>query len=120
MALFSKSIQAKKESSDGIRICIMRRPGEGLEWDVWMPTLSPSHELLNSYHEGTTSWEEYEVRFENEVLQPNQEYIKMVCELAHNRDITLLCWEETPEKCHRRLVLEACQKHDRDLEIVVK
>lgn len=120
MALLTKSAQAPKASEDGVRICIMRRPGADLEWDIWMPTLAPSHELLNSYHEGKTSWLEYEERFENEVLRPNQEYIKIVCELAKKRDITLLCWEDTPDQCHRRLVVEACQKVDPELEVRLK
>ena len=46
MALFSKSVQAAANISDGIRICIMRKPDFNATWDIWMPTLAPSLGLV--------------------------------------------------------------------------
>lgn len=120
MALRTKSIQKPKAKNDGIRICIMRRPGPDANFDIWMPTLAPSHELLNAYHEGRVTWAIYEKRFMKEVISKNSKYIKLLCELSQKHDVTLLCWEDTPARCHRRLVTQACQRVNPHLSVVLK
>ncbi len=104
--LKTKSVQKKKAKTDGIRICIMRRVKPHFEYDIWMPTLSPSTELLKDYHEQKVDWEKYEKLFAKEVFEANKEFVEIVGEMAENHDVTLLCWEETPHLCHRRLVAE--------------
>lgn len=104
--LKTKSIQKRTAKKDGIRICIMRRVKPHFKYDIWMPTLSPSTELLKDYHEEKVNWETYEKLFSKEVFEGNKEYIEIVGEMAQKHDITLLCWEETPQMCHRRLVAE--------------
>ncbi|OGK62920.1 hypothetical protein A2334_06070 [Candidatus Roizmanbacteria bacterium RIFOXYB2_FULL_38_10] len=120
MALFTKSIQAKLLKKDGIRICIMRRPDSWVKYDVWMPTLAPSHKLLDDAHAKIIDWNGYEKRFHKEVIVGKREYLKFLCEIAQKRDITILCWEKTPEHCHRRLVAEACQKINKKLKVLLK
>ena len=61
--LKTKSIQKRKTKSDGVRICIMRRVKPHFKYDIWMPTLSPSTELLKNYHEQKIDWEIYEKLF---------------------------------------------------------
>lgn len=117
MALFTKSIQTPKENEDGIRICIMRRIKPEFEFDIWMPTLAPSTELLKEYHEKQIDWTEFEKRFAKEVLETKNNYLEIVSDMAKKQTITLLCWEETPEMCHRRLVAERIQKLNPSLKI---
>ena len=33
-------------------------------------------------------------------------------------DITILCVEETPEFCHRRLLADECKKYEPNLQVV--
>jgi len=120
MALFTKSIQAKPSKKDGIRICIMRRPDSWAVFDMWMPTLSPSHKLLDDAHAKIINWMGYEKRFKKEVLIKNKKYIELLCDMAKDRDITILCWEKTPEHCHRRLVADECIKIKKDLKVILK
>ena len=68
MALYTKSIQEKKQKSDGIRICVMRRPDKNEDFDIWMPILAPSHKLLDDSHAKKIEWGEYVERFTKEVL----------------------------------------------------
>lgn len=110
MALRTKSIQKPKAKSDGVRICIMRRPDSNADYDIWMPTLAPSHALLDAYHRAEVNWDQFVARFTKEVLKRNKKYVELLADIASKRDVTMLCWEETPEKCHRRLVAEACKK----------
>jgi uncharacterized protein YeaO (DUF488 family) len=113
----TKSIQAKREESDDIRICIMRRIKPEFVFDIWMPHLSPSTELLKDYHDEKINWEGYEKLFTKEVLDTQTNYLSILLELSKKYTITLLCWEETPEKCHRRLVVEKLQAMDPTITI---
>ncbi len=105
---------------DGIRICIMRRPGADADYDIWMPTLAPSNRLLTEYHEGKVNWDQYVVHYTNEVLKKNHKYVVLLSEISEKRDVTILCWEKTPKMCHRRLVAEACLKINPRLHVVLK
>lgn len=108
--LKTKSIQSKMLKNDGLRICVMRRPGEYENWDMWIPKLSPSHELLNAYKYEGLSWDEMTRRFSKEVLKKQKRLIEWLAKLALKQEVTLLCWEEIADKCHRKLLAEACQK----------
>jgi len=120
MPLFTKSIQEKKKKNDGIRVCIMRRPGSEDDWDIWMPTLAPSHQLLTAYHQEEVDWEEFCVRFNEEVLRNQRRHLDLLIWMAKKETITILCWEDTPEFCHRRLVAEKCRSIDPELEVTIK
>jgi uncharacterized protein YeaO (DUF488 family) len=104
--LLTKSIQEKSEKTDGIRICIMRRIKPEFAFDMWLQLLSPSAELLKRYHDEEISWEKFEALLTEEVLKTQTKFLEIVADLASKQDVTLLCWEETPEKCHRRLVAQ--------------
>lgn len=113
----TKSIQIKPEKADGIRICIMRRVKPEFVFDLWMPPLSPSTELLKEYHDEKIDWNGYENRFKKEVLDTQKIYLTMLLDLSKKQTITLLCWEETSEKCHRRLVVEKLQAMEPTLKV---
>lgn len=120
MTLFTKSIQAKIDKKDGIRICIMRRPNKEADFNIWMPVLAPSNKLLDDIHAKKINWSEYVRRFTKEVLIGQRRFLKLVTEIALKHDVTLLCWEKSPKKCHRRLVAKACKKINSDLKVVLK
>ena len=117
MALFSKSIQEIADVSDGIRICIMRKPDFNASWDIWMPTLAPSLDLFRSYQANLTDWPGYVTRFTEEVIVGKHEHLKLLVTMAKTTKITVLCWEKTAEFCHRRLVVEEAKRIDPTLEI---
>lgn len=120
MALFTKSIQKMKSKQDGIRICIMRRPQADLDWDIWIPHLAPSDEILTLRHSGQMTFEEHRNWFKKNVLQKKSEYIDIIIDLALKRDATLLCWEENPLECHRSWVANECIKKASGLKVVIK
>lgn len=120
MPLYTKSVQVPASPEDGVRVCIMRRPGEDVQWDVWMPHLAPSHEVLTARHQGVMTKPEFNTWFEKHVLQDQRHYLELLIDMAKNRKITILCWEEDPTTCHRKLVADECKKIDPDLEIVIE
>lgn len=69
--------------------------------------LAPTQEMLDAYKKQGGSWDDYEARF-NELLGRRQ------IETVLRRDVMdgacLLCSEEEPLHCHRRLVAEYLQR----------
>ncbi len=117
MFLQGKSVQKKISKTDGIRICIMRTPEEGSEWDLWIPKLSPPLPLLMAYKNEGMTWENFQKEFQKQVIKKQGKLLKMVVELAEKTPVTLLCIEEKGDFCHRSLVLAACHKLSPDLKI---
>ena len=98
----------------------MRRPDSWAKYDIWMPILAPSHKLLDDAHAKIIDWRSYEKRFNKEVIKGQKKYLKLLIEMALKHKITILCWEKTPEFCHRRLVAEECKKINKELKIILK
>lgn len=110
MSLRTKSIQKRALKEDGIRVCIMRRPGENVDWDLWLPKLSPSNELLNAYKYEGLSWEDFKKKFNQQVIKKQRKMIELVAAMAEKNEVTLLCWEKEPDHCHRSLIENECRK----------
>jgi uncharacterized protein (DUF488 family) len=86
----------------------------GIEY-LHLPLLAPTQEMLDSYKKKRGDWQLYEKQFlelmrgrliEREV---SREVLRNAC---------LLCSEDTPEHCHRRLVAEYLRDKWTDVEIV--
>jgi uncharacterized protein (DUF488 family) len=77
--------------------------------------LAPTQELLDAYKKSGGSWEEYERRFlgllSNRRIEDSipRKLLDGAC---------LLCSEDKPDHCHRRLVAEYLRDHWGDFEIV--
>lgn len=105
----TKSIQKKTSSKDGIRICIMRRIKPEFGFDIWLPRLAPSTQLLKEYLEQTIPYELFQKKFLKE-LAKQQNFLELILFLAEKEPVTLLCWEESAEFCHRTIVTEQLKK----------
>ena len=80
------------------------------------PLLAPTAELLKDYREKLITWTEYEKRFlglmEERAIEDN-----LPSDLFSIRSV-LLCSEHTPDRCHRRLVVEYLGERWGDVSIV--
>jgi uncharacterized protein (DUF488 family) len=79
---------------------------------------APTKELLDNYRKGNINWNDYEKEFLS-IL--NERNISSLLEVKYkmNFDKTcLLCSEENPDLCHRRLVAEYIKRFIPDIEIV--
>lgn len=120
MGLYTKSAQNKLSKKDGVIICVMRRPNKGIKFDLWFPVLSPPSKLLNQYIKENLDWEKFKNRFKNNVISKYREHFKILVEISKKRKVTIVCWEKSPEKCHRRLIAEECKRIDPSLKVVLK
>ena len=81
---------------------------------IHMPTLAPTADILTAYRKEKGDWDVYERRF-LALLHSRQ------IESTVSRDVLdggcLLCSEEKPHYCHRRLVAEYLKQHWCDVEV---
>lgn len=81
------------------------------------PLLAPTQDILDDFKKKKEMpWEEYEDRFLR--LMREREVEKRLRPEEFSRRTVLLCSEDTPEHCHRRLVAEYLRDHWTDLEII--
>ena len=71
---------------------------------VYEPLLAPTKELLTAYRKSMVTWAEYENAFLN--LMASRRVEETIRKDLFSRRSVLLCSEATPERCHRRLVVE--------------
>ena len=82
---------------------------------IHMPELAPTSEMLKAYRQGRQDWDSYE----HEFLALMDE--RRVWKMGIKRKIAnacLLCSEDRPDRCHRRLVAEYLNRHWGNVEIV--
>ncbi len=80
-----------------------------------LPELAPTKEILEGFRENKGKWSVYEARFLELLSERNPEKGISRQMLDHS---CLLCSEDRPENCHRRLVAEYFSKTLGDVEIV--
>jgi uncharacterized protein (DUF488 family) len=68
-----------------------------------LPELAPTQEILDAYRKSKTGWPAYEAQF-LDLLSRRQVEKTVPRDLLHYG--CLLCSEEAPDHCHRRLVAE--------------
>ena len=80
-----------------------------------LPELAPTQEMLDAYRKKRWDWERYE-----------REYLALMDERRISKkgikrrvsNSALLCSEDKPDRCHRRLIAEYFNRHWGNVEIV--
>lgn len=85
----------------------------GIEY-VHLPLLAPTQIMLDAYKKKRGSWSDYEREFLGLMKQRAVETILSPAEIANS---CLLCSEDKPDHCHRRLVAEYLKQKWGDVEI---
>ena len=85
----------------------------GMEY-VHLPELAPTQEMLDEYKKRRGDWKTYETRF---LALMKQRRIEETLPRKAIADGCLLCSEDKPHHCHRRLVAEYLKQHWGDVEI---
>ena len=137
MALRTGCIKNNRKVGDGLLISIMSRhtlrdgrtPDREItnaSFDEWWPELAPPDALIGWYYKqeqppSREIWETFEEKFLYYLRWTDAGmYLRHLAELAHYGDVTILCIEPTPERCHRRLIAEACKRIDPSLRIIIE
>lgn len=79
----------------------------GIEY-VHQPLLAPTQEMLDEYRKEGVNWDRYENRF---IELMRERRIEDIIDPESISDGCLLCSEDKPHHCHRRLVAEYLKEH---------
>ncbi len=85
----------------------------GMEY-VHEPLLAPTQAMLDEYKKQRGRWQAFEQRF-LELMKERRIEERVSRELL--ADACLLCSEDKPDHCHRRLVAEYLRRHWGDVDI---
>jgi uncharacterized protein (DUF488 family) len=87
----------------------------GIEY-VHALDLAPTSSMLDGYR-SDSDWTRYEHAFRN-LLNERKPDVLLEQLVAPGLNVAFLCTEDTPERCHRRLVAEYAKRVFPDLEII--
>ncbi len=79
------------------------------------PELAPTEEILDGYKKKKLPWQDYEKKFKEVLIQRNP--IQSINFMNEKGPICLLCAEDKPIQCHRRLVAEYYSANIEGLQI---
>jgi uncharacterized protein YeaO (DUF488 family) len=105
-----------RKPNEGLRLGTVRRPPRGVPktqfarqnyYDLWLPNLSPSPELLTLAQraDDDRSWKTFERRFRAEMNKPETaRVLDLLAALSHQTSFSIGCYCEHEERCHRSIL----------------
>jgi len=107
-----------RERNEGLRLGTVRRPPRGVPknqfasldfYDVWMPDLAPSAELVAvaQASEDDRTWKAFARRYRSEMKQPHAaRMLDLLAALSHQTSFSVGCYCENENRCHRSILKE--------------
>jgi uncharacterized protein YeaO (DUF488 family) len=107
---------SRRSSDEGLRIGTVRHPPRGVPkseyarqnwYDVWLPALAPSAELLRSsrIQADHSRWRAFERRFESELRKPPASHLlDVLAALSHTANFSVGCYCADERFCHRSVI----------------
>jgi uncharacterized protein YeaO (DUF488 family) len=114
-------------SGEGLRIGTVRRPPRGVPkteyaardiYDVWLPNLSPTPELVAEAQaaEDEKSWAAFRRKFRAEMKEPEKSHLlDTLAALSHQASFAIGCYCEVEAHCHRSVLRELLAERGADL-----
>jgi len=134
MTLYTKCIDHEPSPEDGIRVCVMRwlthsptgeredgklivLPREdlykGKKFDIWWKTVAPPTTVVGAWYGSAQTdedWSTFREAYYNHLAKKKpRQLANILAQLAMEQDLTLLCVEETHERCHRSILADYCK-----------
>jgi len=107
-----------RASGEGLRLGTVRRPPRGVPkdefatrdfYDVWLPQLSPSAELVKAAQGAADAraWGQFMKRFRAEMAEPDtSRLLDLLAALSRQTNLALGCYCEDESRCHRSVLRE--------------
>ena len=119
MALRIVRLGSARQREEGLRIGAVRRPPRGVRksdyarrnyYDVWLPELAPSQKWVSwalSTPWTDARWAKYARNYQREMRWPDrQRLIELLAALSHQANLSVGCYCENEQRCHRSLLAE--------------
>jgi uncharacterized protein YeaO (DUF488 family) len=116
MAVRIVQLGSPRISHEGLRIGTVRRPPRGVPksefasrnyYDVWLPNLAPSEELLKAVRSAKDekAWRSFIKRYRSEMSRPeNSRVLDLLAALSHQTNFSVGCYCNDEQHCHRSVL----------------
>jgi uncharacterized protein YeaO (DUF488 family) len=117
MAIRVVRLGTPRKSGEGPRLGTVRRPPRGVRkadysnrdyYDVWLPELAPSAQLLANAQQAELSgkrWDTFRRRYLAEMARPpGRNVILLLASLSRTSNFSVGCYCEDESHCHRTLL----------------
>lgn len=107
-----------RHPDEGLRIGTVRRPPRGVPkarfatdnwYDVWLPEVAPSPELVALALAATTDrdWVRFAAKYRAEMkVAPASHLLDLIAALSHTTNVSVGCYCEDEARCHRAVLRE--------------
>lgn len=118
MAIRVVQLGTPRLPGEGLRIGTVRRPPRGVPkaefasrdfYDVWLPELSPTEELVKLAQTAETEpqWSSFVRRFRAEMKEPERaRLLDLLAALSHQTNMAVGCYCADEARCHRSVLRE--------------
>lgn len=115
---------SKRAPDEGLRVGTVRRPPRGVpserfaadDWyDVWLPQLAPSAELVKQAQVATSpqQWETFVRKYRAEMREPdNARLLQLLAALSQSANLSVGCYCEDESRCHRSVLRDLLREYD--------
>jgi len=109
---------SERAPREGLRIGTVRRPPRGVPkeryasenwYDVWLPNLAPSAELVIEGLKAATprAWQTFARKYRSEMARPeNRRVLELLAALSYRTNLAVGCYCEDETRCHRSVLCE--------------
>lgn len=116
MAIRIVRLGSPRAPGEGLRLGTVRRPPRGVPkeefaardfYDVWLPNLAPSAELMTQGRDAADDrqWAAFRRKFQAEMKQPAASHVlDALAALSHQTAFSLGCYCEQEQHCHRSVL----------------
>ena len=116
MAIAIVRLGSPRKANEGLRLGTVRRPPRGVLkseyakrdfYDVWLPDLSPSPELMlaGKSAQNEKEWSAFARKFQSEMSAPGAgRILDLLAAFSHTTDFALGCYCEDENRCHRSIL----------------
>jgi uncharacterized protein YeaO (DUF488 family) len=127
MAIRIVQLGSPRETDEGLRVGTVRRPPRGVPkadyarkdyYDVWLPNLSPSPELMKEGKsaQDERAWAVFRKKFRAEMSRPEpSRVLELLAALSHQTQLSVGCYCEDEKRCHRSILRELLEERGADL-----
>jgi len=124
VALHVVRLGSPRRKDEGLRIGTARRPPRGVRktdyarlnyYDVWLPELAPSQKLVSwALARPWTGprWKKFARDYLREMRDPRaQRLLELLSALSRSANLSVGCYCEDEERCHRSLLRKLLREH---------
>ena len=127
MAIRIVRLGTPRISGEGLRLGTVRRPPRGVRkedygrldyYDVWLPDLAPSAELvkLALSDPDPKTWATFVRRYRQEMKEPHAEHVlALLAAMSRRTDFSVGCYCEDESHCHRSILREILLEHGAEI-----